>query len=1300
MIHKIFNLQTSEKRDVKFFKDDSIENVRQQIAKSVDIHHDRLFILVGIKLSRHYYKQDKRNWESLFHRISYNGMPIEKEPFESYITEYRIPKQTIKYEKIDLDEWMTYPEYLQELWDPSGEFTEFRIFGVEEIKSYCLPFNINLSIVNKIQSAQYPIPDNHKLFNSFYDEITEFLIKEYEEGPENVYFPFFTTRTPKNLTNMQINLLDSNYKHLEDILSLNPPVPKEINILKIIWFVELVDTQLEEHVRTRFEQMFYGLTVSEKIPCITFFTNRNEISRHKFYTNDIKTKKAFIDISMWSAWWSKSKPPRNRPTLVLYRGKTRHNYDRISISSSDITFAIYRESGEKYNIEELRLSIEKWFKSLDSIFPFFEESDIVKCRWKLQDINFEAIYKNDLLELDTRRLNCLSSIFDKHKKEHTLFKFLRTDYALDDLSSSELHVIDMLKDNPYLKYIDVEKELKISSEDSIKLLNSIKIKVEEDPRILERKQRGFPIVQFLPSSVIVSSIRDIDLTLQYVNILRYILSNPSSKNLDKICPKKMEEVSEKVVVSNVSFEIDENFGDLFNYAETNEIIEDVINKELPKSTKKGTTYDYFFGLLQKFDPITYNFSKGSSYKKDCEQSRQPIPLSKEKLEELPKEYDPRTYLSESEILETKEPDGILTCPEYWCMYDKLPLQETQLIKKNGILSCPLCGGKLRHPIKDSKADIREFSVFQKPKNFKYPKDSGIISPENQKDLPCCFKTPKKEKTISKEINEYKYYVLGETATQLKTLRFAYLSPNIISKLQIKENYKLIVNSNNRIQDGLSGFFRVGLQRPSESLPELFNENVKISLPHENVSITLQCSFLHTWKILSSDNLEIIETQLKSLSPFDKDDLARINMSKIISGISNAFQNRTLTQLEELEYVGLIMGIDIFHIHTKNETLSCFYESDKVRLGKKGLIILQTGNEIDCISHIFRRKRDFEYRANIYKSPFEKSTYEILDKLKEKACEDINIPHFHNAVDIVNMISPDKIEEKFILDPFGRVQGLYVENKYILPFKNTFVSPEFLQNIQSITYSELKQIPDIETQKYYLNIAKNKNKGYEFDREIHDIDGNIVELLLKSGLRVPVKPEKSQGVPEDVLNTVMKEGETELTFGLKNEEDFEKYRKISYNSEVLNFLIFQLTKDLEDDYIELKNSLMKINPLRKEVEPYLEKWLDKVTYFNNITKPIEFLSKIRKPCGQLKQKRVCEESHMCGWTENTCRIQIRDTISKPKLFNKLLNILLENSKIRYMILDGRTTPFFSTILYLELPNEIILTDLELKKTSED
>jgi hypothetical protein len=243
--------------------------------------------------------------------------------------------------------------------------------------------------------------------------------------------------------------------------------------------------------------------------------------------------------------------------------------------------------------------------------------------------------------------------------------------------------------------------------------------------------------------------------------------------------------------------------------------------------------------------------------------------------------------------------------------------------------------------------IREFSVFQKPSSFKYPKDSGILSPENQKDLPCCFKTPRKEKTISKEATEYKYYILGELSTDLKPLRFAYLPSSLISKLQIKENYKLLVNSANRIQAGLSGFFRVGLSRPSQTLPILFDEKIEILPPHLNVSVILQCSFLNTWKTTSEDNLERIEIQLSEIKPFDTDTIARQHISKIISDISNAFQNGRLTQLQELEYVSLIMQIDIFHIFLETETFACFYESDKVLPFKKGIIILQNGNEIDA-----------------------------------------------------------------------------------------------------------------------------------------------------------------------------------------------------------------------------------------------------------------------------------------------------------------------------------------------------------------
>ena len=127
----------------------------------------------------------------------------------------------------------------------------------------------------------------------------------------------------------------------------------------------------------------------------------------------------------------------------------------------------------------------------------------------------------------------------------------------------------------------------------------------------------------------------------------------------------------------------------------------------------------------------------------------------------------------------------------------------------------------------------------------------------------------------------------------------------------------------------------------------------------------------------------------------------------------------------------------------------------------------------------------------------------------------------------------------------------------------------------------------------------------------------------------------------------------------------------------------------------KSKLEILNPTSKDLYELLDPWFNKTIYFISNSNPIEFVSKIRKPCGQLKSKSVCEDSNMCGWSENKCKIQIRDTLSKKKLFNKLLNTLLENSKTRYMILDNRTTPFFSTILFLELPHEVILSDLDLK-----
>jgi len=81
---EIIDLSSKNKYNVSFFDDDSIEVVRQKIGASIDIHPDRLFILVGLKLPSDYYTRDPRHWEGLFERLSFNNEPIETEIFTDY----------------------------------------------------------------------------------------------------------------------------------------------------------------------------------------------------------------------------------------------------------------------------------------------------------------------------------------------------------------------------------------------------------------------------------------------------------------------------------------------------------------------------------------------------------------------------------------------------------------------------------------------------------------------------------------------------------------------------------------------------------------------------------------------------------------------------------------------------------------------------------------------------------------------------------------------------------------------------------------------------------------------------------------------------------------------------------------------------------------------------------------------------------------------------------------------------------------------------------------------------------------
>jgi hypothetical protein len=1292
---ELINVNTSEKRSVSFLEDDTIETVRKQIAKTADIHHDRLFVLVGIQCNRNYYTSDPRRWEALFERISLNGRPIEKELFDEYLATYRTPTISVPYTKFDKSEWMTYPDELRDIFEPPGNFVEYRILGVELNKSYCLPLKFNMFLSARIPSINLPIPENTEMFLTLHDRqhVVRFLVKEHETDIAGAYFPLLRSTTPLKLSDDEIQRMDRTTKNILDLLALDAPPPKEVHILKLSWFAELVDTDLGESIRNRFEQIFYGLTVSKTVPCITLYTGRADVSRHKFYTENPKTKKPFLDTAMWGSWWTKSKPPRNRPTLVLYRGTSRESYDRISITSSDISLAAYRCSKNTETIEESRDSILKWFGKFDAIVPFIKTSDIQTERIKLQDVRYEAVYSDILEELDTRRMNCVADMFAELKTHKTAFRFLRTDFASENINSTDIRIIELLNETPFLKPYELEKELNISREEATRLLTNMQTRIKDEPWLLNKKPRGFPLFEFKSSGVVANAVSDLDRSIKYLNILQYILSDPVSKQLDKICPKRVEKLGSIVSTVNTSTVFDDEFADLFDYIVEEE--EKEPEKASLNTTKNSSTYGYFHERLQKIDPDTFSPEAFADFPRKCEQGHQPVIMTDQDLQTVPEKFNPRIHEAEDKKIEVTEPDGVMICPEYWCMYDKIPLTKAQLVKVDGKDACPVCNGKVQ-TLKDKNKDSREYSVIQKTKGHNYPGYMKHISAINKKNLPCCYKTPANSKKLESNAKDQKYYILGETKTPLEPLRFAYVPQQILDALSIPETYSLVRAAHDRIQSGLSGFFRIGLGRASQTFPEIFQRDA-VRSPLYEIENTLSCSFVSSWLTPDDTHSERIAEELKKYLLFKDDDLARERISKILSGINTAFENATLTPAQEIEYSAIVLKIDIYRIVIDDMTVRCTFDTAKFAK-TAGVILLEYNNEIDCLCHIVRNQRTFEYRANIFKSPFPPDLKEyIADDAVYKTCT-TEQPDLGDAYEVLVEFFGDTPDDTFILDPYGNSVALYKVDTFILPFKTT-PTPQF-KNVKFIAgFANIRNnLPTYEYMTSFIKkiVAAAKYPGwklYEIARELHDSDGNIVELETISGLRIPIKPVPAEGVNEEVIQTV--NNETELVFGSPNVEDTEKYQKISYNAEIYNFLIFQLSTDLQgDDHSELRDAIQNLPKTRKKLEKSLEHWFNKTTFFNAVSEPIQFLSKIRTPCGQMQK---CDSGNMCGWDKNQCKVQIRDTVSKPNLFNKILATLIDNEKSRFMILDGKTTPFFSTILYIELPTEVILTDSQIKQT---
>ena len=140
-------------------------------------------------------------------------------------------------------------------------------------------------------------------------------------------------------------------------------------------------------------------------------------------------------------------------------------------------------------------------------------------------------------------------------------------------------------------------------------------------------------------------------------------------------------------------------------------------------------------------------------------------------------------------------------------------------------------------------------------------------------------------------------------------------------------------------------------------------------------------------------------------------------------------------------------------------------------------------------------------------------------------------------------------------------------------------------------------------------------------------------------------------------------------------------------------MFQLTKDVQtEEYRALRDVLSQTNPNIEDLRPLLAAWMEDTLRFNEADDPPTFYSKIRQPCsGQIKSK--C--SGMCVWDGASCKVQIktgvRESLRRDIIGKRLLSTLVSNDKIRGVIFENRASPFFSSILYLEFPHEIILSD---------
>jgi hypothetical protein len=776
--------------------------------------------------------------------------------------------------------------------------------------------------------------------------------------------------------------------------------------------------------------------------------------------------------------------------------------------------------------------------------------------------------------------------------------------------------------------------------------------------------------------VILKFATNLDRTLQYVDLLRHVLTS-ESEDVDAVCPKRMEAVQAKVAVPQQDlviadeFVADDDFNALLGLDIGDEGVavqdeEDAVAAPAPKSRKVKVasrqvgTYNYFNNRLQSFDPETFD---KSIFPSKCDKPRQPIALTASDKTRLGASYD-FSGVPDLERLDLTDPDGTLVCPPYWCMRDEAPLREDQLVvDADGAAHCPLCDGKVRT---SDSLDTTEYPVIKRDAMAKFPDYIKQVSSLNKRKIPCCFQTPRATAEVLAP-KEEATYVLDASSTTVSGLRFAYLTPELAEQLSVTTHYATTVKKG-RLGSGETDIFRVGLGRPSKTLPVLLNDKTPILRPREARENLLHCSFFRSWKGRGAGDTEI---------------------DRIVASVDQAYQTGGLSLLDELEYVTSFLTCEVIRVDIASGQVVCGFWSESVGASSRTIVLLDT----TILAQVERVKEKKAYKSEFtcdLRKPMFAKTLPLLRERHARACA-TNAPLLPDA--IAELQAKGKAEYQVILDPFKRIQAAFVPGEVILPVQPSAGTPDKGVPVRS-GYADIRDedLPTGAAARAFLSDVK--HPMFKVRTGVADLAGRIVELEVASGFRIPIQPEAGTGDVREVVETIRKDTEESLVNSPPNADDAKLASDISYASEIYEFLLFSISKDVQtEDYAALRRSIeTRSATLMKD----LEKWFKAEAYEDNTKSPVEFVNKVRTPCGQFIEKDTCNDSTLCGWKtekgKGVCKVRVKPVVDKTEVLKRIAKTLRENDKQRALVLDERMSPFFSTLLYLELPHELITTSI--------